>query len=194
MGCTRIASSSSGFFLLEVGLGASKSGGCPKTRPAAAAATAVPVPTSCREKKVSMCGLQGPRCKFRLCQMMWRSQKPQEADKQLSIERWTISIEPSQWQIAADVLLSCASFCPTCWVVFVLCEWRGQRGTALEWDCFLTATYTRHNLHLGCGLLCRRQRRRRAAVGGEEDERGFGTREGRDLHRQDITKRFSLRK
>jgi hypothetical protein len=38
-------SSSSGLFLFDAGLGTSvDSGGCPKTRPAAAAATAVPVP------------------------------------------------------------------------------------------------------------------------------------------------------
>lgn len=69
---------------------------------------------------------------------------------------------------------------PTCWSVFVFCE--GGRGGALEWDCF-RPTYTRHDLHLGCGLLCRRL----AAAGEKGDKSGFGTREGRGSHRQDMT-------
>ena len=46
-------------------------------------------------------------------------------------------------------------------------------------------TYTRHGLHPGCGRLCRRQ----AAVRGKRGEEGFGSREGRGLHRQDITRK-----
>jgi len=44
-------------------------------------------------------------------------------------------------------------------------------------------TYTRHSLHPDCGRLCRRQ----AAVRGKRGEGGFGSREGRGLHRQGIT-------
>lgn len=160
-------------FLLDVGGGVSESGGCPKTRPAAAAAAEVPVPTSCSETMLA--GAHGDRVS-RL-RFEGRRDSPQGGEgRGIGGSRGRdISLGGVEggWN---PVRVSC----PTCWSVFVFCE--GGRGGALEWDCF-RPTYTRHDLHLGCGLLCRRL----AAAGEKGDKSGFGTREGRGSHRQDMT-------
>ncbi len=160
-------SSSGSCFLFDVGLGASGSGGCPKTRPAAAAARAVPDPTSCK-KRPGQCWCW---CWCWCASIIsWR-------------ERVSRGKYNTSWNCKSAAVYGVAQRDGLC-----LCSARGALEGRRIWGGW---TYTRHDLHLGCGLLCRRRRRRRqTAVGGEEDKRGFGIRKGRGLHRQDITKIF----